>query len=133
MSKAACVSIGVLAGAFVAAVVLTGMDQRAAAQDPAKAMPQMYKIILENDHVRVVDYRIHPGEKEPVHSHPEGVVVYFFSDAKVRTTMPNGKTVDSFNKAGEVLWRDPVTHAGQNIGDSEIHALLVEPKNSAKE
>src|SRR5207248_2474521 len=44
------------------------------AQDPLKASPQYYKILLENDRVRVLEYRLKPGEKEAMHSHPAGVV-----------------------------------------------------------
>ena len=33
---------------------------------------------------------------------------------------------------GDTLWRAPVTHAGENIGNTEAHALLVEPKDACK-
>ncbi|PYJ67167.1 MAG: hypothetical protein DME76_15800, partial [Verrucomicrobia bacterium] len=46
----------------------------ASAQDPVKTSPQYYKVLLENDQVRVLEYRLKPGEKEPTHSHPAGVV-----------------------------------------------------------
>ncbi len=26
---------------------------------------------------------------------------------------------------GDKVWRDPVTHAGENVGDAEAHALLI--------
>ncbi len=62
------------------------------AQDPAKLAPQNYKVLFENDQIRVIEYRLKPGEKEPMHSHLYGVFVYFLSDAKIRTTFPDGKT-----------------------------------------
>ena len=34
-------------------------------QDPVKITPQFYKVLLENDQVRVLEYRIKPGEKKP--------------------------------------------------------------------
>ena len=98
------------------------------AQDPVKTSPQYYKVLLENDQVRVLEYRLKAGEKEPMHSHLYGVFVYFLSDAKIRTTFPDGKTSEDSKKAGDTVWRDPVTHAGENIGDAEAHALLIEPR-----
>src|SRR6267142_2906021 len=44
------------------------------AQDPVKTSPQYYKVLLENDQVRVLEYRLKAGEKEAMHSHPAGVV-----------------------------------------------------------
>jgi hypothetical protein len=35
------------------------------AQDPVKASPQYYKVLLENDQVRVLEYRLKAGDKEP--------------------------------------------------------------------
>jgi beta-alanine degradation protein BauB len=95
--------------------------------DPIKISPQYYKVLLENDEVRVLEYRLKPGEKEAMHSHPAGIV-YTFSDGRMKSTLPNGETHEGERKAGEVIWRDPVTHAAENTGSSEIHALAVELK-----
>jgi lactoylglutathione lyase len=103
------------------------------AQDPAKLAPQNYKVVFENDQMRVIDYRLKPGEKEPMHSHPQGVFVYFISEAKIKTTLPDGKTTENSSKSGDTVWRDPVTHMGENVGDSEAHAILIEPKGSPQQ
>lgn len=132
MGKAAHLIAGMLLGAFVAAFAFAVSTKIASAQDPAKLAPQNYKVLLENSQVRVIAYRIKPGEKEPMHSHPSGVLVYFMSDAKIGTTLPDGKTVEASSRAGDTLWRAPVTHAGENIGNTEAHALLVEPKDACK-
>lgn len=128
MTKMVYLTAGLLAGILLTSVAFATWN-RMPAQDPAKLAPQLYKVVLDNDCVRVIDYRLQPGEKEPMHSHPSGVVVYFFTDAKMRGSSPDGKTTEIFNKAGEVIWREPVTHFGENIGSNEIHTLLVEPKN----
>jgi hypothetical protein len=60
--------------------------------------------------VRVIDYHLKPGEKEPMHSHPPGVVVHYFADANVRWGPQNGPMSDRSSKAGDIVWRDPVTH-----------------------
>ncbi len=119
--------VGLLTGALVG-VAFVALPARGA-QDPAKLAPEMYKVVLENDHVRVIDYHLKPGEHEPMHSHPRGVVVYFFTDARMRVTLPDGTASEASNKAGDVVWRDPVTHRAENVGGAETHALLVEPKD----
>src|SRR3977135_2350264 len=93
----------------------------AQAQDPVKASPQYYKVLLENDQVRVLEYRLKAGEKEPMHSHPAGVV-YVLSGAKLRFSYPDGRTEEKAAATGETIWRDPTTHAVENVGATEAHA-----------
>ena len=101
------------------------------AQEPVKTSPQYYKVLLENDQVRVLEWRLSPGEKEPMHSHPPGVV-YELSASKLRITFPDGKTEEATGKAGETFWRGPTTHAIENIGDTEAHAIAIDVKAAAK-
>jgi len=100
-------------------------------QDPAKLAPQ--KVLFENQQMRVIEYRLKPGEREPMHSHPYGLFVYFLSDAKIRTTFPDGKISEDSKHAGDTVWRDPMTHAVENVGNVEVHALLIEPKSNSQQ
>ena len=52
-----------------------------------------------------------PGVKEQVHSHP-AYLIYVL-------------------EAGDVLYREPLTHAAENIGDKALHMILVELKGEA--
>jgi len=97
------------------------------AQDPVKLSPQYYKVLIDNDEVRVLEFHLKPGEKEPIHSHPRGFV-YALSDAKLKISYPDGHTEEILVKAGEARWREPVTHAGENIGNTEAHAIALELK-----
>jgi len=113
--------VALTTGAFVlSSEVTTSMD-------PVKISPQYYKVLLENDQVRVLEYRLKPGEKEAMHSHPAGIV-YTFSDGRMKTMTPNGESHEAERKGGEVIWRDPITHAAENTGTTEIHVLAVEMK-----
>ena len=96
-----------------------------------KLSPQYYKVLLDNDQVRVLEYRSKPGDKEPMHSHPAGVV-YYFNDAKVKATFPDGKVAVSSGKPGDTIWRDPVTHPFENVGNTDVHVLALELKNPCK-
>ena len=132
MSKTGYLIAGLMAGAVLGSLGYALSSRADVTQDATKLAPQYYKTLLENRHVRVVDYRMPAGDKEPMHSHPKGVVVYYFTDAKMRVSSPSGKTTEAFSKAGDVVWRDPVTHAAQNIGNNEVHSLLIEPKESCQ-
>lgn len=113
------------------AVLMALFPGGALAQDPAKVAPDVYKVISDNEHVRVLDVQLKPGSKSPMHSHP-GHVVATFSPCKVRFTSPQGKTEDFELKAGESGWRDAESHSVENIGTTDCHALNVEVKKAAR-
>jgi hypothetical protein len=31
-------------------------------------------------------------------------------------------------KAGDVFWGEPITHGGENVGTTDVHAIIVELK-----
>lgn len=99
----------------------------AVAQDVVKVSPQNHKIILENDQVRVLSVRLKPGEKAAMHSHPASVI-YYLSNAKVRVTYPDGKTQDRECRKGSAVWAQPVTHAVENIGTTDLLEVQTELK-----
>ena len=120
-------AIGVAAGA----VATFALAESGRTLDPVAISPQLYKVRFENDRVRVLEYRLRPGGTEPMHSHPPGVV-FALADATVRTTLPNGSVVAYPAHAGDVLWRDAVTHSAENVGTTEAHYYAVELKDSAR-
>jgi len=97
------------------------------AQDRVKTSPQYYNVLLENNQVRVLEYRLKPGEKEPVHSHPAGVI-YVLSASTLKFSYPNGRTEEKTAAEGETIWREPVTHGVENIGKTEAHAIAIDLK-----
>jgi mannose-6-phosphate isomerase-like protein (cupin superfamily) len=98
-----------------------------AAQDAEKATPKVVKLKLENERVRVLEALSNPGDKENMHSHPANIV-YVIEGGKLRITTSDGKTTEVEFKAGDTLWREPVTHAAENIGTTRFHAIIVELK-----
>jgi len=91
--------------------------------------PDKYKIVFENDLVRVVDYRDKPGDKTKLHHHP-AAVLYMLSAFKRKLTFDNGKSVVVDVKGGEVVWNDEESHMGENIGKTDTHVLFVELKTT---
>lgn len=100
-----------------------------AEKDPVKLSPQYYKVPVDNEYVRVLEYTLKPGQKEPMHSHPCGVV-YSLTGSKWRTTSADGKTSESDTTAGTILWRDPTTHAAENVGKTDARAIAIEIKGN---
>jgi quercetin dioxygenase-like cupin family protein len=100
------------------------------AQDPAVVNAKTIKVKFENDRVRVLEAELPPGVKEQVHSHP-AYVIYVLAGGKYRNYAADGKTTEGELKTGEVLYREPLTHAAENIGDTTLHMILVELKTGA--
>ena len=100
-------------------------------QDPVKVAPKIYKVLLENSRVRVLETRLRPGGKSPMHSHP-AYIAYALSTFKIRLTLPDGKTEEVKMKAGKATWRDAESHAVDNIGRTDDHVLIIELKEPKK-
>jgi quercetin dioxygenase-like cupin family protein len=93
----------------------------------ATVAPDVYKVVFENDRVRMLEARMPVGGHTEMHSHPD-YLAYPLQDGKVKFTTPSGETADVEVKAGEAMWRDAEEHATDNIGDTEVHVLFFEPK-----
>ena len=95
--------------------------------DPVTVAPKMYKVLLENHRVRVLEARVKPGVTAPMHSHPASVVC-FVSDSKAKFTYPDGKSEVIEGKGGHVMWFDGLAHSVEDVGKHEAHALIIELK-----
>jgi quercetin dioxygenase-like cupin family protein len=97
--------------------------------DLVTAEPKQAKVLLENERVRVLDVRVPAGQKQAMHSHPDHLV-YSLSAYRVKHIAADGRTSLGERQPGEVVWIPSESHAGENIGDTEIHALIVELKEA---
>ena len=97
-------------------------------QDPVVVNAKTIVMKLDNPRVRVYDVTVKPGEKEKTHSHP-AYVVYVIEGGKIRNHLPDGAAVEAEFKAGDVFFRDPLTHWAENIGNTTIRLVVVELKN----
>ena len=50
----------------------------ARAQDPIKVGPNIYKKLLENDRIRMLEVTFAPGDSIAFHSHPDHAVYFLF-------------------------------------------------------
>jgi hypothetical protein len=97
--------------------------------DPAQTNPEFYKVVFENDRVRVLEYRDQPGDVTTPHAHPDSVM-YTLGSFRRRLAHGDGH-VDVDIEAGSVRWLDAQVHHGENIGETPTHALFVELKEGA--
>ena len=116
--------------AVIASVTIIVSAASVSAQDPAVVNAKTIKVKFENDKVRVLEAELPPGVKEAVHSHP-AYVIYVLAGGKFRNYAADGTTTEGELKTGDVLYRDPITHAAENIGTTTAHLILVELKATA--
>ena len=58
---------------FLSVLALVLFAGAATAQDPVPLYPDNYKVVLENQRVRVLDFQLKKGAKEDFHAHPAAV------------------------------------------------------------
>ena len=96
-------------------------------QDAIAIAPNAYKVVLENDRVRVLEARMSPGERTEMHSHPP-VVAVALQGGKYRFTQGDGQTMEVDVPVGVPMYFEAVDHETENIGDTEGVTLLIELK-----
>ena len=96
--------------------------------DPISTDPDKYKVIFENERVRVLEYRDEPGQATSPHEHPDSLM-YTLSSFDRRLVAEGGESREVRLAAGEVRWLDAQTHSGENIGQTPTHVLFVELKD----
>jgi quercetin dioxygenase-like cupin family protein len=89
--------------------------------------PDSYKVVLENDAVRVVEVRIKQGAKSEMHSHPRSVAICL-NDQRLRFAFPNGKSENTDLRRGQAVWLDGISHAVENVGNEDVSSVVVELK-----
>jgi quercetin dioxygenase-like cupin family protein len=87
-----------------------------------------YKLLLENERVRVMEVVLKPGEKAPMHNHPNDHVVYVVNDAKLRLDFPDGKSAEFDLKSGQAVMIDAGPHETTNVGSTLGRNVVVEIK-----
>jgi quercetin dioxygenase-like cupin family protein len=97
------------------------------AQDPM-AVGKMYKkVLFENDKVRVMQVEFAPGEMMPMHSHPAHTV-YALTSGRIEITEKDKAPAAMDVKAGDVIYMDPVSHTGKNVGKTTLKLVVTELK-----
>jgi quercetin dioxygenase-like cupin family protein len=95
--------------------------------DPAIVADNVYKLLMDNDRVRVFDVHFKRGQKAVMHRHPDHVV-YVLADGTLKLTLPDGHSQVIPLKAGQSMWIAAGPHETENVGTTEAHNLVIELK-----
>jgi quercetin dioxygenase-like cupin family protein len=103
--------------------------------DAMIAAPDHHEVLLENDHVRVLDSLVKSGDETPVHTHRWPAVLYILGTSDFIRCDPEGTIILDSRKAGtlasagQTIWSPPLTpHFVKNVGDGEIRVISIELK-----
>lgn len=97
--------------------------------DPISTDPAHYRVLWENEFVRVLEYTDTPGVQTTPHRHPNSVMVTL--SAFDRRLAAGDREVDVSLPAGQAVWLPAQRHSGHNTGTSPTHAIFVELKGDA--
>ena len=90
-----------------------------------EASPDVYKSVMNNGRVNVLEMRLEPGKKDNWHRHPPETV-YFVKGGKLKIHLPDGTAVIKDVADGEVMWHEKWIHRVENIGQTTVFAVIVE-------
>jgi quercetin dioxygenase-like cupin family protein len=103
--------------------------------DAMSAAPTHHTVLFENEHVRVLDAHVKPGETVPVHTHCWPGVLYILSVSDFVRRDPDGNVLLDTRDAppqappGSAVWGQPLTpHTLENVGDQELRNITIELK-----
>lgn len=97
------------------------------AQDPATVSPDVYTIKLENESVRILEMKLEKGSSDQMHHHPPSSV-HVVKGGTVLINYPNGESNEVVAADNEIMWHEGRTHQIKNIGNTDIHVIIVENK-----
>ena len=99
------------------------------ALDAVQIEPTRFKVVFENDRVRVVRLRFGPHERGVMVSHPPRVLVTL-TEVSVKLLFADGRTDERGAPAGVAAWLDSETLQTENARTEPLEVILVEPKSA---
>ena len=107
------------------------------ALDAVHRDPDHHEVLLENEHVRVLDALLPPGEETEIHTHVWPSALWVCSWSDVVRIDPDGKVlVDSRTmsprpRPGQAIWSPPLpAHRVRNVGNGDLRIIAVELKST---
>jgi hypothetical protein len=98
-------------------------------RDGVVADPEAHQVVLENEYVRVFEAMAAPGHKSPMHSHPP-ILLVSLDDARVKMTLPDGKTQIFDLKPGAVHWFGGGAQHSWELLSGNLHVFGIEIKGA---
>lgn len=96
--------------------------------DAAVATPHIYKVLSENENVRILQATYPPGETENWHGHPP-YFIYAVDSGTIKVESENGEAKTYELKSGMSAPSPHVgKHRGTNMGTAPLRLLIIEFK-----
>jgi quercetin dioxygenase-like cupin family protein len=100
--------------------------------DALVSSPDRFKLLLENDEVRVLEYQLLPGQRDEWHTHPPKVS-YVVSGGTLRISLKDGSSFEVTETTGAAAWMNALgAHFAENVGSTPVRIVLVEVKSAAR-
>lgn len=116
----------------LALLAALGVTSKTLAQDALTVDPRAYRVVLDNDRVRVLEYKSGPGLGvcgQGMHSHPAHITVSL-TGAKLKGTTPDGKVSFREIPPGHVFFAEAETHSAEIIGGAGTRTYIIELKGN---
>lgn len=98
---------------------------------PVALDPSHFRMVLENDHVKVIRVRLGPHEKSMVMEIPAHVMTCV-TDQRVRVNYAHTRSVERSQKAGYSGWVESDEYGLENLNDKPAEWILVVPNGHEK-
>tara|TARA_B100000214_G_C23877990_1_gene585880 strand:+ start:272 stop:961 length:690 start_codon:yes stop_codon:yes gene_type:complete len=93
---------------------------------PESSSPDIYEVLLENEHVKVMMVTFEAGESDQMHDH-NPMTFHVIQGGKAKVTMPDGTVNEREIPSGFTGYNpEGQRHQVTNIGDNQVRILLVE-------
>ena len=107
-----------------------------ASLDAVTAAPKNHRVLIENEHVRVLDVTVLPGERENLHAHCRPSVMYLMHEGIYKDYGPDGELLSAAKEAAPAdqfpmtLWLEPqAPHAVENLDTKSVRLIRIELKD----
>jgi hypothetical protein len=101
-------------------------QEQRSSDDPTVTDPDHYRVVFENERVRVLEYRDQPGARTHPHHHPDSVM--WTLSGFERRISSGDRVMEVALEPGEARWLPEQMHVGENTGATATHAIFVELK-----
>lgn len=96
--------------------------------DAVEVAPEYHEVLLENERVRVLEYRMRPGGRAELHSHPDNVVYHLEGTFTARATSPDGEAREFEVRPDMCLWSPASAHVFESVDGEPARGLIIELK-----
>ena len=88
------------------------------------------RVLVENQKVKMVRWKLQPGERSRVHTHSLDHIYVVVHGSKIREYLPDGKTNDDEQETGRAAFSvaKSKTHSFENIGTEPYEMVSIELK-----